>query len=242
MHPKKDITIILSVSLLIIAALVSVGFYISKPQAAALAGSESTQQPSLEKPAQVVTPQATIQGILSETQNEITVEITSAQIISTGLEIGICYTAPDGGEWRPLPGHLFYGKYEIFPDEIEFPDNEKLADGKSTGTRCAFIRYRIDDLNTLTTPVEFSILRFYAPGREMYSACQELQQRLDTNPKAQAYGLKVKCEAKADGSASVTLVDNNKSISKDEAQKALDIIASAEIYGNWKFTIMDLKK
>ena len=178
---------------------------------------------------------------LSKTQNDITVEITSTKLISTGVEIGICYTTPDNGEWYPLPGHLFYDKYEVFPDEYEFT-SEKIADGKNAGTRCALIRYRIDDLNTLTTPIEFSILKFYAPGREMYTPCQELQQRLDTNPKAKAYGLKAKCVENSDGTISVTLLDHAKSVSNDNAKQALDKIAKAEVVGPWGFTINEIER
>jgi len=178
---------------------------------------------------------------LSKTQNDITVEITSTKLISTGVEIGICYTTPDNGEWYPLPGHLFYDKYEVFPDEYEFT-SEKIADGKNTGTRCALVRYRIDDLNTLTTPIEFSILKFYAPGREMYTPCQELQQRLDTNPKAKAYGLKAKCVENSDGIISATLLDHAKSVSKDNAKQALDKIAKAEVVGPWEFTINEIER
>nr|MDQ3004089.1 hypothetical protein [Chloroflexota bacterium] len=180
--------------------------------------------------------------VLSKTQNDIMVEISSAKVINTGVEIGICYTAPDNGEWRPLPGHLFYDKYEVYPDEIEFLADEILADGKNTGTRCALIRYRIEDLNTLTTPVEFSILRFYAPGREMYTPCQELQQKLDSNPKAKAYGLKAKCTETSDGGISVSLIDHDKSVSKDKASKALDEIAKGEVIGLWEFTITEIEK
>jgi hypothetical protein len=233
---------IIVVSLLVLTTIVSAGFYFSRPQAVALAGGEVTSQLLPEEPAKVVMPQVAIQKILSETQNDITVEVTSAQIISTGIEIGICYTTADNGEWRPMPGHLFYGKYEVYPDEIEFTPDEILADGKNTGTRCAFIRYRVDDLKTITTPINFSILKFYAPPREMYSPCQEVQQRLDTNPKAQAYGLKISCSEKADGNRDVTLLSNDNSITQDEAQKELDVISNAEVQGNWMFTITDLTK
>ena len=239
---KKVISIIV-VGLLVLATVTSIGFYFSRPQEVASAGSEPTPQSAPAMPSEeVVTPQTDSQEVLSITQNGITVKITSAQVISTGLEIGICYTALDNGEWRPLPAPLFYGKYEIYPDEIEFLANEILADGKNTGTRCALIRYRIGDLNTITPPIKFSILRFYTPGREMYSPCEELQQRLATNPQAQSYGLKAKCEENADGSTNVTLVENDKSITMEEAQKALNIIASAEVTGNWEFTITDIKK
>lgn len=243
MNTKNNrVTNILVVSLLVLITSISIGFYFSRPQASALASSAPVPQTSLAEPAEVVIQQNANRAVLSKKQNDITVEITSAQVISTGIEIGICYTAPDNGEWRPLPGHLFYGTYDVYPDEIEFIPDEKLADGKNTGTRCALIRYRVDDPGTLAVPVEFSILQFYAPGREMYSPCQELQQRLSTNPKANAYGLKAKCEETSDGDIAVMLVDNDKSVAKDKASKLLDEIAKGKIAGPWEFTITEITK
>ena len=183
-----------------------------------------------------------VHDALSKTQNDITVEVTSAKIVGTGIEIGVCYTAPDNGEWRPMPGHLFYDDYEVFPDEIEFLAKEILADGKNAGTRCALIRYRIEDLNTFVTPVEFSILQVYAPGREMYTPCQELQQRLDTNPKARAYGLKANCTEASDGNVFVTLAGHDPSVANDEASEMLDKIAKAEFAGPWEFTINEIER
>jgi len=244
MHTKNNrVRNILVVSLLVLATGISAGFYLSQPQTIALANSEPAQQSlsAPEKPADAVMLQDASKDVLSKTQNDITVEITSTKIISTGVEIGICYTTLDGGEWYPMPGHLFYGTYEIYPDEYEFT-TETLADGKNTGTRCALVRYRIEDLSTITAPLEFSILRFYAPGREMYTPCQELQQRLDTNPKAKAYGLKAKCAQTTDGSISVSLIDHDKSVAKDKAIKALDEIAKGEVVGLWEFTITEIEK
>lgn len=232
------------VSLLVLATAVSIGFYFSRPQTAALANNKPAQEslPASEKPADVVMPQDASKTVLSKTQNDITVEITSTKIISTGVEIGICYTTLDGGEWYPMPGHLFYGEYEVFPDEYEFLEGEILADGKNTGTRCALVRYRIEDLSTITTPLKFSVLRFYAPGREMYTPCQELQQRLDTNPKAKAYGLQAKCTQAGDGSVSLALTGNNKSVTDEKASKLLNDIAKAEVVGLWEFTITTIEK
>lgn len=249
MHTKRSkITNVIVISLLVLTTIISVGFYLSRPQTVASANNEPAQQAqalpgaSIEKPAETSIQQSASQDVLSKTQNDITVKITSAKVISTGVEIGVCYTAPDNGEWRPMPGHLFYGEHEVLPDEIEFLDNEMVADGKNTGTRCALIRYRIDDLNILTTPVEFSILRFYAPSREMYTPCQELQQRLATNPKAKAYGLKAKCTETGDGNISVMLADHSRSIANEKASKVLDEIAKAEVAGTWEFTINDIER
>jgi len=221
----------------LIVLVVVVGFYFLWLPVSVLADSGSIQESALAAPTVIPDRQ-----LFSETQNDITVELNSARVIATGLEVGICYTAPDDGEWRPLPGRLVYGTSRIPPDEIEFFPDEKLADGKSAGWRCAAVRYAIDDLSTLSAPIEFSILRFYAPGRELYSACQELQQRLDTSLKAQAYGLKMSCKTGADGSAQVSLLEHAASVSTAEAQEALDRIASAEVPGTWKFTITDFKK
>ena len=206
-----------------------------------VAGSEDINNNASDSPL-LITSATLQQDILLKTENNITVEITSAKVISTGVEIGVCYTTLDNGEWRPMPGHLFYGESEIYPDEIEFLDGEVLADGKNTGTGCALIRYRIDDLNTLITPVDFSILQFYAPGREMYTPCQELQQRLDTNSKAKAYGLKAECTETSDGNVSVTLVGHDKTVTKDEASKTLHEIAKAEIEGPWVFTLNEIER
>jgi len=224
--------------------------------ACGLSKSAPAQQTVQEKPAVILTvepvsdnktidpvrPQSASQEVLLKTQNDITVKITSTKMIGTGVEIGICYTAPDNGEWRPLPAHLFYDKYEVFPDEIHYLDNEIPADGKNTGTRCALVRYRIDDPNTITTPIKFSILQFYAPGREMYSPCEELRQRLATNPKAQTYGLRANCVENGDGNISVALVGNNQTVAKDIASKVLAQIAKAEVAGPWEFTLNEIER
>jgi len=239
---KNNYVTVLTISLLAVMTIVSISFYFSRPQAVASANSAPTQQILPTASVQIATPQTAIPEVLTATQNDVTVTVTSAKVIDTGIEIGICYTTLDNGEWYPMPGPIFYGKYKISPKEFGFLDNEIPADGKNTGTRCAYVRYNIDDLTTITPPINFSLLKFYAPPREMYSPCQEVQQRLDTNPKAQEYGLKINCSEKADGNRDVTLSSNGSSVTRDEAQQVLDVIANAEVQGNWTFTITDLTK
>ena len=243
MYTKNiKVTNIFVLSLLVLVASISVGFYFSQPQSVALANSEPVQQISLENRADAVRQQGAGKQVLLKTQNDISVEITSTRLISTGVEVGVCYTVLDNGEWRPMPGHLFYGEYDIYPDEIEFLPDEKLADGKNTGTRCALIRYRVDDLSTVNTPIEFSIIQFYAPGREMYSPCQEFLQRLGSNPKAKDFGLKAECAEVGDGNISVTLIDHDQSVGKDKASGLLDEIAKGKVVGPWEFTITEIEK
>lgn len=238
-HNNFVLTII--TGLLILATVLAIGFYTSRPQSNVVAGNNAIEQ-SLSDQNQVVSvpPQATSKEILSQKVNEIVVEITSTKMISTGVEIGICYTALDGGDWYPTPGHLFYSTYEIYPDEYEFTTEEK-ANGNNPGKRCALVRYRIDDLENITTPLQFSLIDIVAHPREM-PACQNFQERLDTNSKAKAYGLKAKCIEAGDGSVSVTLVAHDKSVAKDKASKMLDEIAKGEVIGPWEFTITEIEK
>jgi hypothetical protein len=136
--------------------------------------------------------------------------------------------------------HLFYSTYEIYPDEYEFT-TEKKASGNSPGRRCALVRYRIDDLENITVPLQFSLIDIVAHPREM-PACQNFQERFDTNSNARAFGLKARCEETSDGNVSVILLDHDKSVAKDKASKLLDEIAKGEVIGPWEFTITAIEK
>jgi hypothetical protein len=240
MQPKKNrFQFIIVISLLTVITLVSISFYASRPQTSASADVES-QIPYLDKRSDASTAQSD-EELLFQTVNDITVKITSAKIIKTGVEIGICFTALDGGEWRPAPGHLFYSSYEIYPDEIDFT-TETLADKESFGERCALVRYRIEDKENITTPIQFSINFMYAIPREMYTPCQEFQQRLETSPKANTLGVKAICTETSDGIVSVELVSSAKSADTEQAQLLINQIASAKVNGIWEFTITEIEK
>lgn len=242
-HSKNNSVITtIAISVLILTTIASIGFYISRPQSAATAN-DAVQQVSLNqaKPVEAQVPQVADKEVLSQTISDVTVEVTSAKIIKTGVEIGVCYTTLDGGEWYSSPGHLFYSTYEIYPDEAGVTTDQR-ADGKKFGKKCEFIRYRVDDLQSITTPIQFSIIGLTAVPREMYSPCQEFQQRLDTSPNAKAYGLKAKCEESDNGGIAVTLADYDKSVIQDKAKKALDDIAKGVVTGPWEFTITTITR
>ena len=76
----------------------------------------------------------------------------------------------------------------------------------------------------------------------MYSPCEELRQRLATNSKAQAYGLRANCIENGDGNISVALVGNNQTVTKDVASKVLDQIAKAEVVGPWEFILNKIER
>ena len=221
--------------LLIMLTVASIGFYASRPQSEVAANGNAKLLVDSARPVNSDTSQPPMSTV-TKTVNAITFEIVSTKIIETGIEVGVCYTAPDGGDWYLTPGHLVYGANDINPDEFEFT-TEQPADGKNNGKRCALVRYRIDDTKSITTPVRFSILDIYAIPREMFSACGNFQQRLNTSPKANADGLKARCEENSDGSISVALESHGKSTTNEKAKEVLDGIVNGVIPGPWEFVI-----
>lgn len=172
---------------------------------------------------------------------DILVELTHAKIIATGVEIGVCYATPDSGDWYPVFEHLFYGSSEIYPDEFEFLTEER-ADGNQYGKRCVAVRYKIDDTGSITTPMRFGVDEIFAIPREG-SACDHIQARLDTSPKARAYGLKVKCVEFENGTqSSVELIEHDPAVDRAAAQQALDAIVQGTLTGPWTFVITEVHR
>jgi hypothetical protein len=266
MQTQKNIPLFVTLGLLALAASASAAFYFSQPQAVALAENQPTSQPQMQSVDELQPSSQIARELPVLTVDDITVEITSARVtqfnrevyaetgeetytyqlvgyaLTHGIEIGICYTALDDGEWRARVGQLIYGENAIYADSIEYLEGETLADGKNAGTRCALVLYIIEDPDAITLPVEFSIGYFYAPYRELYSPCQEMQQRLATSPKAQEYGLKISCTDDAEKGPSLSLDEYSKSVNAEEAQKVLNVIATSEVHGEWKFILTDLEK
>ena len=241
---KKNSTLStgIAITLLAVATIGSIVWYVSQPQSKALADTTNIQQPvtSQEIPSSDSISQAASTMPKLQTVNGVTIELTSVRKIETGIEIGICYPTPDGGDWYPTADVLSYSTYEVLPDEFEFISEQK-ADGINTGRRCALIRYRIDEMESITTPMQFTLLDYWAVPREL-PPCENLQQRLSTNSKAKAYGIKIKCAYDEQGGISVTLSDKASSIAQDKAQLVLDEIVKGEVNGPWEFTITELEK
>lgn len=177
---------------------------------------------------------------LSTTVNDITVEVEFARIIESGVEIGVCYPTPDTGDWYPTPGSIIYGTNEIHPDEFEFTSENK-ADGANPGTRCVAIRYQVEDVEIIKTPIKFTLLGFWAVPREG-SPCADFQTRFDTNWKARTAKLIATCTENENGDISTTLLSHDTSITSEEAQALLDEIVKGEVNGPWEFTIAELTK
>jgi hypothetical protein len=241
-------TVIL-ICLLAILTLMSIGWYMSRPQAQVsaddmVAGQLVPNQDTVSNDANSTVagadPKTADSVPQSKTVKGTTVELVSAKVINTGIEVGVCYPTPDGGEWYPMPGHLFYGNYEILPDEAELL-SEETADGTKMGKHCELIRYRIDDLSTITMPVRFSLLGYFAVPKEI-PPCENFQLRLNTNSKAKAYGLKALCKEDGQGGISVSLNEKASSVAQDKAEEVLNEIVKGKVEGPWEFTIDQFDK
>lgn len=236
----KNIFKIIFITMLAITATLSIGWYISRSQSRAAASKVVIVQPaSIQiQPVSQITSQPNNQDVRTQLSNGITLTVTSVKTIATGIQVGVCYSTPDGGDWYQSPGHLFFSSYEILPDEAEM-NSERKADGLSMGERCEDIRYRINDLKSITTPIKFSVINIFAVAREM-PPCDYFQLRLSTSPAARAAGIKATCIVNSDGSVSATLLNNIASVSQVNAQKTLDEVLSGEVKGPWAFTINTL--
>jgi len=241
MSNHKNFKIILIV--LTITSIFSVGFYLSRIQYKTNAESihpqnyieliDSTQIPTLQ-------PENNIN--LQQTVNDISVTVTYAKIIPSGIEIGTCFTTPDGGEWNPGPGPIVLSDGKtISPDEFG-TIRETQADSRQMGEMCNFIKYRVEDLSSISIPFKVAIKFLHSPAREMYSACENLQHRLNTSPKAYGSEIKMECKETTDQLVSPTVIGHASTISQEEAQAILDEMAGNIIYGPWEFTINSIQK
>ena len=239
-----------------VAAIAAIGFYSARPQLIAVTDSAANQPTAQTRNPPVSTssdpttspeapssPVADGKGkhVLVRIVGDIQVEVTSAKIVDTGVEIGVCYATPDSGDWYPMFSHLFFNTREIYPDEFDFL-TEDSADGSKYGRRCVAVRYKIAKMDTITTPILFGVEELYAVQREG-NPCESFQDRLDTSPKARAYGLKVKCTEFDNGTQfSVELIEHGEMVDQGAAKLALDEIIQGTVTGPWQFTITEIQK
>jgi len=214
-----------------------IGAFLSNPQAAVIADGEQVKSAALDAE---TGPNRAAQGDYGviQTVNGVAVGLTYAKRIDTGVEIGFCYDTPDGGDWYPGPGALQYGLHAVLPDEAGFTSETK-ADGKHPGSRCGFVRYRIDDLPEQVDSVVFVMKDIHAIPREM-PACENLQERVRTNPQAVEIGLSVECVETGEQSFSAQVKGGGSgSLPAEAAQDVLDEIVSGVVSGPWTFSIED---
>lgn len=114
------------IGLLALAVSVAVGVYFYGPQTVASASDISiptTQAAGTKLVEKMEVPPTDHPDRLSATQNDITVEVTSAQVIATGLEVGICYIALDTWIMEsgvPCQGISSMANTKFFPTKFNF--------------------------------------------------------------------------------------------------------------------------
>mgnify|MGYP000229118970 FL=1 len=169
------------------------------------------------------------------------------------ISVDVCYSMPDIGEW-----HL-----EILPlmptSDFDVPRgwegrynywNEKKADGKETGEKCARYTYAFALETKIGLPITIEISKLWMIPYGGYDACWEMKERFETNPRAREAGITIHCTdiptGVPDGMeplaiASVHLDGYDESrLTKQEAHRLMLEIESGVIYGPWVFTIDSL--
>jgi hypothetical protein len=238
MKSQKQKSILILIFFAITGGL-SIIWYTSQPQGGASAGFTNTDP--IDKAASTSQPELqNTEFPLSATINDKTVEVEFAKITDDTLEIGVCYPTLDNGDWYPTPGSVTYESYEILPNEFEFTSEVK-ADGKFEGSRCATIRYLLEDTEKISTPITFNLIGFWAVPRET-SACANFEQRFSSNVKAREANLEAKCSENDKGEISASLTNYDNSLQADEAQSILDEIIKGEYIENWEFTINEISQ
>jgi hypothetical protein len=251
-------SLMLLTGLLALAALTAFGFYFTQPGTTAIAESQPTEMPAqIESDFEndMVGPEISQEEKKwpSATSSDITIQITSAKLVKKEvdinyfvdmLEIGLCHTMLDQGEWIVWPDYLHYGDQSVFPGYFFSLSGEArgeiLADGKNPGRLCHFLYYPIDDPETLNLPMKFAITYFGVPYNEGYSPCGNIMRRWETNVKAQAYGMKISCQDDFAKGPTVTLDDYSKSVNSEDAQWVFDMLTNAKVPGYWEFVITHL--
>ena len=241
MHLQQRKTLVVfAIAFLTLTAIAAIAWYVYAPQTPVAAS--RAEQPDSSRQQVSIQPTSPDAGSApsSKIKDDITVTLIAAKLIDTGIEVDVCFTTLDGGEWIGFYGPLEYGTYAIPPDEAGLIGEQK-ADANNTGTVCELVRYRIDDLTSVTTPIQFSVVEVRAIPKEM-PACEDFFLRFNTNPQAKALGLQAQCVESDQGLPVVTLTGHAPSVAQEQAQTALDRIVQDAIQGPWEFTITDLQK
>ena len=111
------------------------------------------------------------------------------------MDVG--YTTPDSIEWLldGLPDMLRTDSIasQGWEEKTNYW-NEKKADGKETGEKCARYTYAFALETKIELPITIEISKLWMIPYGGYDACWEMRERFETNPRAREAGLKIGCE------------------------------------------------
>ena len=166
------------------------------------------------------------------------------------LSVDVCYSTPDIGEWHleilPLLPTSDFGVPRGWEGRYNYW-NEKKADGKETGEKCARYTYAFALETKIELPITIEISKLWMIPYGGYDACREMKERFETNPRARKAGITILCEDIPTGvpdgmeplaTAAVQLDRYDRSkLTKQEAHALMLEIESGVIYGPWIFRI-----
>ena len=199
-------------------------------------------------------------ALYSVTANGVTMDIVSLDIVSvpesrqtgmwteTGvndiLQVGLCFTAVDDGEWMVIPGNAKSNEREIMARTFA-PGGKVSASAEHIGRICGTLSYDItgvdpEPYDSLTITVQNLI----APSRDG-SPCKDILHRFETNASAQALGVTLICsdDVACDtirGPKNYTLSIesyNSAKWTREEALQVVEKLLDFQISGPWIFKI-----
>ena len=106
------------------------------------------------------------------------------------LLAGICFTAPDDGEWKVIPGSAKAGGIEIMADTLAI-GGVVPATAERPGRICGQLGYDITGLELeWDKSINLTVRSLFAqPGER--NPCSDIQHRFETNSQAQSMGIRL---------------------------------------------------
>ena len=199
-------------------------------------------------------------ALYSVTENGITMDIVSLDFVSvpesrrtgiwteTGvndiLQVGLCFTAVDDGEWMMIPANARSGSREILANTLT-PGGMTPATVEHNGRICRTLGYDVTGLDLdQYAPLIITVQRLLATPREG-SPCNNILHRFETNAAARALSVTLTCSDDISSDTirgpknytlSIQSYDSTKwtrEVALQEVEKLLDF----QIDGPWVFEI-----
>lgn len=194
----------------------------------------------------------------SVTVNGVTMDIVSLDIVSVPesrrigiwtergvndiLQVGLCFTAVDDGEWMILPANARSGEREIMANTLT-PGGMTPATAEHTGRVCGRLGYDVTGLGLiLRDSLTIAVQSLLANPREG-SPCKNILHRFETNAAAQALGITLTCSddissdtirGPKDYTLSIQSYDSTK-WTKEDVHQEVERLLDLHIDGPWIF-------
>ena len=160
------------------------------------------------------------------------------------LQVGLCFTAVDDGEWMVIPANAKSGEREIMANTLT-PGGKTPATAELNGRICGTLSYDVTALDLdHYAPLIITVRSLFANPREG-SPCKHILHRFETNAAAQALGVTLTCSddissetirGPKDYVLSIQSYDSTK-WTQEEAMQKIEKLLDSQISGPWVFEI-----